>query len=55
MPLQMPEAHRESAVALCHCPSIGRNADDWTVVAVSALFGASEAAYAGKTRLRCNL
>jgi len=45
MPLQMAEAHRESAV-------IGRNADDWAVVSVSALYGVSAAAYAGKTSLR---
>jgi len=49
MPLQMPEARRESAV---HCPGIRRNADDWVVVSVSALHGASAAAYAGKTRLK---
>jgi len=38
----MPEAHRESAVAL----SIGngRNADAWAVVLVSALYGASATA-----------
>jgi len=48
MPLQMPGAHRESAVV--HCPVIGRNADDWAVVSVSALYGASAAA--GNTRLR---
>jgi len=35
-----------------HCTGIGRNADDWAVVSVSALYGASAAAYAGKTRLR---
>jgi len=35
-----------------HCPGIGRNADDWVVVSVCALYGASAAAYAGKTRLR---
>jgi len=40
MPLQMPEAHRERAVA------------HWAVVSVSALYGANAAAYAGKTRLR---
>jgi len=34
------------------CPGISRNADDWAVVSVSALHGASAAAYAGKTRLR---
>jgi len=38
--------------AQLHCPGIGRNADDWTVVSVSALYGASNAAYAGKTHLR---
>jgi len=35
-----------------HCPGIGRNADDWAVVLVSALYGAIAAAYAEKTRLR---
>jgi len=35
-----------------HCPGIGRNADDWAVVLVSALYDANAAAYAGKTRLR---
>jgi len=35
-----------------HCPGIGKNADDWAVVLVSALYGASAAAYVGKTRLR---
>jgi len=38
--------------AQLHCPGIGRNADDWVAVLVSALFGASAAAYAEKTRLR---
>jgi len=38
--------------AQLHCPGIGKNADDWAVVLVSALYGASAAAYAGKTRLR---
>jgi len=38
--------------AQLHCPGIGRNADDWAVVSVSALHGASAYAYAGKTRLR---
>jgi len=33
-----------------HCPGIGKNDDDWAVVSVSALYGASAAAYAGKTR-----
>jgi len=35
-----------------HCPGIGRNADDWAVVSVSALYVVSAAAYDGKTRLR---
>jgi len=35
-----------------HCPGIDRNADDWTVVSVSALYGASAAAYVGMTHLR---
>jgi len=35
-----------------HCPGIGRNADDWAVVLVSAVYGASAAAYAGKNSLR---
>jgi len=35
-----------------HCLDIGRNADDGAAVLVSALFGASAAAYARKTRLR---
>jgi len=35
-----------------HCRGIGRNADDWAVVSVSALYGASVAEYAEKTRLR---
>jgi len=47
MPLQMPEAHRE-----LHCLGIDGNADDWAVVSVSALYGASAAAYAGKSSLR---
>jgi len=38
--------------AQLHCPGIGRNADDWEVVSVSALYGASAEAYAGSTRLR---
>jgi len=38
--------------AQLHCPGIGRNADDWAVVSVSAQYGASAAAYAGKTRLK---
>jgi len=50
MLLQMPEAYQESAVALSRY-SIGRNADDWAAVLVSALYGASAAAYAGMTRL----
>jgi len=37
--------------AQLRCLGIGRNADDWAVVSVSALYGASAAAYAGKTRL----
>jgi len=59
MLLQMPEAQQKRA----HCTfplgfrhlhglGIGRNADDWAVVLVSALHGVSVAAYAGKTRLR---
>jgi len=47
---EMPEAHRESAVALSRYR--GRNANDWAVVLVRALYGASAAAYAGKTHLR---
>jgi len=38
--------------AQLHCPGIGRNADDWAVVSVIAVHGASATAYAGKTRLR---
>jgi len=38
--------------AQLHCPGIGRNADDWAVVLVSSLYGASAAAYGGKTHLR---
>jgi len=38
--------------AQLYCPGIGRNADDWVVVSVSALCGASIAAYAGKTRFK---
>jgi len=38
--------------AQLHCTGIGRNADDWAVVSVSALYGASAATYTGKTRLR---
>jgi len=38
--------------AQLHCPGINRNLDDWAVVSVSALYGASAAAYAGQTRLR---
>jgi len=37
--------------AQLHCPGICRNADDWAVASVSALYGAIAAAYAGKTRL----
>jgi len=48
MPRQMPEDHRESAVA---SPGIGRNAMDWAVVSVGAMYGASTAAYPGKTCL----
>jgi len=48
----MPETHRESAVSLSRYRRIGRNADDLAVVSVSAIYGASAAAYAGKTRLR---
>jgi len=35
-----------------HCPGIGGNADEWAVVAVSAIYDARGAAYAGKTRPR---
>jgi len=49
MPLQMPEVHRKAKL---HCPGIGRNADDWAVVSVSALYSARAAAFAGKTSLR---
>jgi len=38
--------------AQLHCPGISTNADDWAVVSASALYGASAAAYAGRTRLR---
>jgi len=38
--------------AQLYCLGIGRNADDWAVVPVSALYGVSAAAYAGKTRLK---
>jgi len=38
--------------AQLHCQGIGRIADDWAVVSVSAMYGSSAAAYAGKTRLR---
>jgi len=31
--------------AQLHCPGIGRNDDDWAVVSVSALYGATAAAY----------
>jgi len=37
--------------ALLHCPGIGINFDNWAVVSVSALYGASAAEYAGKTHL----
>jgi len=46
----MPEALRKSATALF--PGIGRSANDWVVVSVSARYDASAAAYTGKTRLR---
>jgi len=35
-----------------HWPDIGRKADDWAIVSVSALYNASTAACAGNTRLR---
>jgi len=35
-----------------HCPGIDRNDEDRAVVLVCALYGATKAAYAGKTRLR---
>jgi len=35
-----------------HCPIIGRNADDWTVVIVSAQNGTSAATFAGETHHR---
>jgi len=35
-----------------NAPGIGRNADKWAVVSVSALYGVSAAAYARKTCLR---
>jgi len=38
--------------ALLHCPGINRNADDWTVVSGSALYGASATKLVAKTRLR---
>jgi len=49
----MPEVLRESAVGTCTVqdPGFGRNANDWSVVLVSALYGASATAYAGKTLL----
>jgi len=37
--------------AQLYCPSIGRNADDYVVVSVSALYVASADSYAGKTRV----
>jgi len=36
----------------CTVQVLAKNADDWAVVLVSALYGAGAAAYAGKTRLR---
>jgi len=33
------------------CTSIGGNSDDWAVVSVIAIYGASAAAYAGNIRL----
>jgi len=41
-------------IAHLQCPGIDWNADDWVVVSVGALYlyGASAAAYAGKTLLR---
>jgi len=41
-----------SGKAQWHRPGIVRNADDWVVVLVRALYGASAKAYAGKTRRR---
>jgi len=52
MPLQMLEGLKLIRKTQLHCQGIGRNADDWAVVSVSVLYGASAAAYAGKTRLR---
>jgi len=46
------ELETRTGKAHLHCLGIGRNADVWTVVSVSALYGASAAAYAGKTRLK---
>jgi len=37
--------------AQLHCPSIGRNADDWAVVSVGALYILSATAFAAMTRL----
>jgi len=37
--------------AQLHCQGIRRDANEWAVVSVSALYGASAAACAGKTRL----
>jgi len=39
--------------AQLQCPGIGRNADDWTVVSVNALYGVSAAAYAGRPVSGC--
>jgi len=44
-----PEAHPESAVAL---PCFRKNADDAAIASVTALYVASAAAYAEKTRLK---
>jgi len=35
-----------------HCPGIDRNADDWVVVWISALYGARATAYVVKAGLR---
>jgi len=45
----MPSAHQKSSV---HFPGMDRDADDWAVVSVNALYAAIVTAYAGKTRLR---
>jgi len=50
MPLQI--SMKLIGKAQLHCPGIGKNADDWVVVSVSALYGSSAAAYARKTCLR---